>query len=457
MSRRRWRQAVSRRSFLKASGGAMLALPAMASFPGLAKAQTFGEFPKRLVVFFSPNGTIRDAWKPTGAEDDFVLGEILSPLIEFQDKLIIVDGLRSAAAYSSPGDGHQTGMGTMLTGVPLLDGDLFEGGGGGYVGWGGGISVDQAVANEVGNDTALRSLELGVQVHNATVWSRMCYLGPNQPLPPENDPAAVFDRVFADLSVNTESLERMRDRRRSVLDLVLGEYNRLKPRLDAFDRQRLEAHITALREVETRLDMPQVQVGGSCQQPVLGELPPFMEPTHFEAVGHAQIDQLVMSLACDMTRVASLQYAESVSGHVFTNLGMTRGHHDMSHDPDDDVESKANLTAINTWYAEQFRYLLERMAAVPEGDGTLLDNSVVVWCNELGKGNSHTRDRLPFVLAGSCGGFFDTGRYVKLSSLIAVSNNRLLTTLMHAMDIPVPWFGDARFGEGPLEQVIGVG
>lgn len=448
----------SRRAFLRGAGGVAIGLPFLASL-GVgplgrhARAAEGGPFPKRFIVMFSPNGTIKKNWLPTGEGTSFNLSRILEPLAPHKDDLLILDGVSMLTAKHGPGDGHQTGMGHMLTAVELLSGDLFQGGGdSGSVGWAGGISVDQAIANVVGGATKLKSLELGVQVHGATVWSRMSYLGPNQPIPPENDPKAVFDRLFADMSISPAEVLKRDRRRKSILDLVKGEYAALAPRLDAFDRHKLEAHLDAIREVEKRLQTEVTGVSESCVLPTEPAWPAHMEPTNYEAVGRLQMDLLVSALQCDLTRVASLQFSHSVSQHVFTNLGIFQAHHDLSHEGDSNQDAQEKLTLINRFYAEQMAYLVARLRATPEGDGTLLDNTVVLWVNELGKGNSHSRDEVPYVLAGSCGGYFKTGRYERF--LASTPHNDFLVALQRAMGLGVESFGDNRYANALVGNEI---
>jgi hypothetical protein len=442
----------SRRAFLRGSGAA-IGLPLMASLGFGRHARASDKiYPKRLVIMFSPNGTIKQNWSPIGSEYSFSLSRILEPLTPFKDKLLVLEGINMTTAKNGPGDGHQTGMGHMLTARELLEGDLFEGGGGsGRVGWAGGLSIDQAVANEVGKTTKLKSLELGVQVHGATVWSRMSYIGPNQPVPPENDPTKVFERLFGDMSISPVDLLKRERRRKSVLDLVLGEYAALSPKLDAFDRQKLEAHLDAIREVEKRLQTEVVGVSEECVVPGTPTYPAFMDPTAYEATGHLQMDLLASALQCDLTRVATLQFSHSVSQHVFTNLGISQAHHDLSHEGDSNADAQEKLTLINRFYAAQMAYLCAKLDAIPEGDGTLLDHTAFLWCNELGKGNSHSRDDVPYVLAGGCSGYFETGRYLRY--LPTTTHNELLLSLLHAMGVAGDTFGDPNYCSGPLPHL----
>lgn len=445
----------SRRAFLRGAGGVTVGLPLLASLGWGRKARADeGAPPKRLVIMFSPNGTVPWFWKPEEGvnERSFTLSPILEPLAPHRDDIIVCEGIDMTTAKNGPGDGHQTGMGHMLTARELLEGDLFEGGGdSGRVGFAGGISVDQEIANFIGTTTKLKSLELGVQVHGATVWSRMSYLGANQPIPPQNDPDLVYQRLFGDIGANPAELIKQQRRRKSVLDLVLSEYNALAPRLDAFDRSKLEAHITAIREVESRLQLSVAGVSDNCVKPDAPLIPDqrwHMDPGNYEAVGQLQMDLAVAAMACDITRVTTIQFSHSVSQHVFTNLGISQAHHDLSHEGDSNADAQDKLMRINRWYTQQMRYLIEKMKAVPEGNGTLFDNSVIVWVNELGKGNSHTRDNVPYVLAGSCGGYFNTGRYIRFP---VGNHNDFLLTLAHAMGhTQLRSFGDARYSSGPM-------
>ena len=443
---------IPRRTVLRGLGGAAIALPFLEAMhsPRHAHADVF---PKRLVVFFSANGTIPEAWTPSGGEADFTLGEILSPLEPWRDQLLVLRGIDMEAAHHGPGDGHQTGMGTMLTGTELLEGSEFCEGDCSdptqTVGWGGGISVDQRVAQTVGQDTKFPSLELGVQVQSATIWSRMSYLGPDQPIPPEDDPAKAFARIFGELGQDPFGLATQRAQRHTVLDSVAADFDALHARVGVEDRKKLEAHVTAIREIEKRLDAGG-QLGGACQIPAMDRVGDIYATENFPHVGRLQMDLLAMSLACDLTRVASLQWSTSVSNKQFSWLGIEEGHHDLSHESDTNADARAKLVQINRWYAEQYAYLLERLSSIPEGDGTLLDNTVVLWCNELGVGNAHTRRDVPYVLAGSCGGWFRTGRSLDFEGK---NHNDLLVSICQAMGVAVDTFGNPAYCSGPLPNL----
>jgi len=449
---------LNRRAMLKGSiygGTVAIGLPMLdAMMPNTGAAQA-GSAPKRIVFWFTANGTRQDIWSPPSSMD--LNGHPLhAALAPFSNKLLFLDGVDQDVTYDSIGDGHQTGMACLLTNAEILPGTLFcEGscnaGNEQYVGWGGGQSVDQYIADEIAKDvvTRFKSLELGVQVKSSSIWSRMSYTGPDQPVPPREDPSQNFADFFSDIDSDPFALQMVKRRRQSVLDAVMGEHAAFQNRLGYEDRQRLDKHLQSIRDLERRLDVTSV-FGEACSQPNT-ELPggAYQQNDMYPMTGKAQMDMLVMALACDLTRVASLQWSRSVSGVRFNWVPQTlgEGHHGLSHYDDSDSSAKSDLREINKWYSEQFAYLLGLMDDVQEGDSTLLDNSVVVWVNELGKGNNHTRRDIPFVLAGGCQGYFNTGRHLELGG---EPHGKLLVSLTHAMGKPVSTFGVPQYSQGPL-------
>jgi hypothetical protein len=419
----------SRRAFLGGGAAAAGILP----FVPLLESEAGGSaFPKRIILLFSANGTIHENWVPQGGESDFTLSPILAPLEGHRDKLVILDGLE--VIRQGIGDGHQMGMGSLWTGSQLLPGE-FMGGDGGFAGYAGHASVEQAIATSIGNETPYRSLEFGAQTGGANVWTRMSYSDANQPLPPEDNPQAMFDRLFADLGADPAGVEKLKAERRSVIDLVKGDLESIQSRYGGNDRIKVEAHLDAIRAVEMRNDA----AVPACDTPSLDlGFDPFANG-NFPAVVQRQIDLMVMALACDLTRVASMQCSASVSGTLFSWLGQSTGHHDLSHLGDDDPTMIQQITDVNIWYAQQLNYLLDALAAVPEGDGTLLDNTLVVWGNELSRGNSHGNHPVPFVLAGGAGVGLAGGRYLQYDR---VPHNRMLVSICQMLGHDVDTFGD---------------
>jgi hypothetical protein len=441
---------LKRRDFVRGLGATVAALPILNAWN--AKAQQ-GQFPKRLIIVFSANGTIHENWVPSGTETAFTLSKILTPLAPHQGDIVVLDGVKNEAAFHGPGDGHMTGMGCLLTATELLDGTQFScGGTDPCSGWGGGISVDQYIANALYDATPaasrpkFKSLELAVQAGGADIWSRMVYAASNQPIAPMEDPAKVFARVFADLNVNTADLDRLRAQRKSVLDFVSGRLTSVRARLGGEDRDKLDTHLQAVRDLEAQLAANQV---ASCSQPAMpGKLDNSND--NYPNLVKLQSDLTVRALACNLTQVATIQWSRSVSSIRPTWLNISEGHHDISHKGDSDTTAIDNLTQINTWYAEQFAYLIAQLKSVKEGNGTMLDNTLVLWGNELGRGNSHSRTQIPFVLAGKAGGALSTGRFLKYKD---DPHSNLLVSLCNMMGVDTQTFGNPAYCKGPLAML----
>lgn len=448
---------LSRRTLLRGAG-VSLALPWLEAMTPLGR-KAYAAPPKRFVVFFSPNGTITDAWASTGTETAFTLGRILKPVEAHQADLVVLDGVDNVAATKGPGDDHMRGMGCMLTGTELLPGTTM-GGGGTPSGLAGGISVDQEIVAQTKPMTKFPSIELGVLAGSqGTVWGYSNYRGPDTPLPPENNPKAVFTRIFNDVAIggdDSAALKAQADRK-SVLDAIMENYRLVAPKLGTADRQKVDAHFTSISELEKRLAGGGVATaaGTGCVRPAVPTLDG-KGNDNFPAIGKAQMDLLVMALACDLTRVATLQWSNSVGGTRFSwlNPPLARGHHDLSHDPDSNLDSKEQLIRINEWYAAQFAYLLAAMKQVKEENGTLLDNTLVLWCNELQRGNAHSHPDMPFLLAGRAGGRLRTGRFLQYPKAMNVPHNNLLVSILNAFDIPATTFGNKAYCTGPLANLL---
>lgn len=425
-----------RRTFLRGAGQVAIALPVLeAMLPRTARAA--GPPPRRLVLWFTANGTVPDQWTPG---PNFALGPILAPLAAHKPRILALSGL---AMHSSGGDkkGHNRGVGTLWTGREPY------GGNDGDTSYAAGISVDQHIVQALAPPTKFASLELGVEVKSSQPRGRMIYAGPGQALPPEDSPTKLFTRLFSDLGQGQDQLAALRARRRTVLDAVMGEITSLQPRLGAADKQKLDAHLTAVRGIEERLDNLQ-ELPPACMPPNAPAPLDVKKNDNFPALGQLQMDLLVMALACDLTRVASLMWSHALSGAVHTWLGHTSDHHGFSHFGD--PASVEKLIQINTWYAERLAEFLTRLQQIDEGGTTLLDNTLVCWGSELGKGQPHYCKDIPFVL--SDGGQFKGGRHL---SLPGRSHNDLLISLMHAMGVPDPTFGDPAHCTGPVGELLG--
>lgn len=424
---------LSRRAVLRAAG-VSLGVPWLEALAQPAA-------PRRFVTVFSPNGTVFDQWAPTRTATGWTLSPILAPLAPWQSKLLVPVNVDLKSAATGPGDGHQRGIGHLWTARALRPGRLF-----GNVDWASGPSIDQVVAETLGATTTLRSLELGVQVLEATILSRMVYSRDGTPLAPENDPAAVFDRLFG--AADPLLAAKRRANRKSVLDAVQDELRGLSATVSAADRRVLEAHATTVREVERRIEAVTMP-SPTCQRPPEPARP--TGPEAFVTLGALQTDLLALALACDATRVASLQWSRSASPLVHHWAGVTIEHHELSHHTDDDASACADITAIHRWYAEQLARLLGALERTPAGPGvTLLDQSVVIWGNELGQGNTHSHRSVPFVVAGGGGGTLRSG----LLETSGGSHAELLLACAQAAGAPLTSFGDPAFCQGPLPGVL---
>lgn len=434
----------SRREFLRDLGLGAAALPFVLNLPSLGFAASAVR-KQRLVVMFSPNGVVPKNFWPDEEGENFALKPIMAPLEQLKSRTLVLHGV--CDKVRGDGDNHMRGMGCLLTGTELFPGNI-QGGSHTPAGWSSGISIDQEIKNYLQSkpDTRTRfgSLEFGVMVPDrADTWTRMVYAGANKPIAPIDDPYQMFAKLYG----------RQKDQAslRSILDDVQSDLKKVESLVSAEDRQLLEEHATFVREMEQELR----NAGTAGLDHPTPELEPGVkeENDNIPRISKMQIDLMVNSFAADFARIATFQITNSVGQPKMRWLGVEEGHHELSHEPDSNEEAQEKLTRINTWYCEQMAYLAERLAATPEpgGSGSLLDNTLIVWTNELGKGNSHTLDNIPFVLVG--GGLdFKMGRSVKFPK---VSHNRLLLSLAHGFGHHIEKFGNADFcGDGPLAGLV---
>ena len=438
---------LSRRDFLLKTGISVAAANLVLGVPGLGFASQ-AETPrkKRMVVIFSPNGVIPKHFWPDEEGKDFQLKRILEPLADYKDKMLTLHGIDNR--IKGDGDGHMRGIGCLLTGIELFPGDV-QGGSDTPAGWSMGISVDQHLRNQLQADPATQtrfgSLEFGVMVPDrADTWTRMSYAGANQPVAPIDNPYQMFDKLYGQAR-NKELLA-------SVLDNLSDDFRKVEQMISSEDRRLLQDHLAMVREVEKEL---QTELSRKSDVASVGhavpELPPNVEEQNenIPQISRMQMDMMVNSFVADFARIATFQITNSVGQPRMKWLGIEEGHHELSHEPDSNEDAYEKLIKINTWYSEQVAYLAKRLAETPEpgGQGSLLDNTTIIWTNELGKGNSHTRDNIPFIMVG--GGLdFEMGRSLKFGG---VPHNRLLMSICEGMGHPVPSFGNTDFcGDGVL-------
>lgn len=444
-------RSVSRREFARLITGACAALPLLDSLDaGAQEAPSSG--PKRLILLFNPNGTIPEAfWPGPGAtEAQFTLGPILEPLADFKDRMLLLRGLDISIADASglPGGPHQRGIGALYTGSELQTGTMADGDGS-LAGWANGTSIDQEVVRQLNPPTLLPSLELGVRATVADVMARISYSGPGSPVPPMNDPREVFQRLNSGFVNDLAGPDQAagREQRRLVMAAVQAQYASLRPRVSMVDRQKLERHADFLNGIVRRLDYG-IRPGPACIAPTEPPALGVEDAVDMPEITRLQLDLLALALACDLTRVASVQFSTAFNAIGFPWLNSTAEGHNLSHRGPSDTVARDQLTQRARWYAEQIAYLARQLAAITEGERTLLDNTVMVWGNELSLGNSHSHLEIPFMLLGSAGGHLRTGRYLQFGGQ---PHNRLLTSLLHAMGVEAAAHGHPDFGaSGPL-------
>ena len=416
-------------------------LPFLGNLPSLAAAAAGPK--QRLVIVFSPDGTVKKNFWPEGEGPlaDRELPRILQPLAAFKDRLLTLQGVHNKVR--GDGDGHMRGIGCLLTGIELFPGNV-QGGGETPAGWASGRSIDQEIRTFLQSrpetTTRFGSLEYGVLVPNrADTWTRMVYAGANKPVTPIDDPYQMFDKLYGQ-SRDRESLK-------SVLDEIHQDLAAVSAALPAEDRRILEEHAALVRGFEQELAAHREQVAHAVPTLEQGIL---AENDHMPRASRMQIELVVAALAADFTRVATLQYTNSVGEPRMKWLGIDEGQHGLSHEPNSNADAQEKLTKINTWYAGEVAHLAQRLAATPEpgGDGSLLDHTTILWTNELGEGNSHSHDDIPWLLVGGGLGF-KTGRAVQFPG---VSHNRLLVSLARAMGHEsLTTFGNPDYcGDGPL-------
>ena len=429
-----------RRNFLRNLGVSAASIPFVAGLPSLGHAQTKGPR-KRFVVMFSPNGTIPKNFWPDQTGNDFSFKEILKPLQPWKEQTLLLKGVHNMVG--GDGDRHMRGMSCLLTGIELFPGNI-QGGSDTPAGWAKGISIDQEIKKHLQSHEATRtrfgSLEFGVGVSDrADPWTRMSYAGPNLPVAPTDDPYRMYRKLYGQLRGKQSVL--------GIIDQVKEDLKKVSQKVSPEDRQILDEHATLIREMErefaegkgrSHTSTPALESGIANQNDNL--------PT----LGRMQIELLVNSFVNDFARVATLQYTKSVGQARMNWLDIKEGHHGLSHEPNNNEDAVKKLTKINNWFAGELAHLVKRLSETPEpsGEGTLLDNTIVVWTNELGKGNNHTLNDIPFTLVG--GGLdFKMGRSLNLNG---VAHNRLHLALAHGFGHHLETFGNPKLSQGgPLD------
>lgn len=432
---------LNRRAFFRNLGLSAAALPFASGLPSLWGAEGRAARKQRLIVMFSPNGTLPVDFWPDQPGPLTTLKPILEPLSPFKDRMLMLKGISNR--IRGDGDGHMRGMSCLLTGVELLPGNI-QGGSHTPAGWAGGISIDQELKNFLQKNPATRtrfgSLEFGVAVPDrADPWTRMVYAGSNKPVAPIDDPYQMMSKLYGKMK-DKETLA-------SILDDVRADLRQVSRKVSPEDRRMLEDHMELVRSMEREFQ----QADDTALLHPEPELDPNIELVNDNTpqMSRMQIDLLVSAMANDMTRIASLQFMRSVGQARMRWLDVEEGHHSLSHEPDKNEEAQAKLRRINAWFAGELAYLARKLADTPEpgGEGSMLDHTTIVWTNELGKGNSHSHNDIPFLLLGNGAGF----KMGQSHAYEGVAHNRLLLSLANSFGHQLDSFGSVeQSADGPL-------
>lgn len=442
----------TRRGFMKGLLGSFAAAPLLAT---IDRSRAAAGRARRFIVFYFPDGVPGPSqsgqaslWHPTGSTTAFSLPEVLSPLAAHKTRCVFLNGLTMGPTDSGS---HPGGAKKLLTGV---DG-------------GGGESVDRYLARQIGAGTPFRHVYLGAMANanNASGDKHISYVTAHQTAPPEDNPLTAFERLFG-AGAPAGGSTPARDLRKSVIDGALAELQAYRSRLGAPDRSRLDLHLDALREVEGRIraDASPGPEGDACDGGDLAmpgvEVGRLYEPERFPSILKAQTDLLVAAMACGKTNVGVIQGSHHTSELIMSRFAGTEmydpgfdmrshqaSHYGASHDPGH--REFSDFVKQRRWWVSRFAYLLDQLAARPEGEGTMLDHTLVLLCTEVCDGNTHLHDNMPFLLAGGAGGALSGGRLLERWN---TRHNALLTAITHLCGAPTPSFGQTS--DGPLSGLI---
>lgn len=436
---------LSRRTVLRGLGIAM-GLPAFETLrPQLAFAATpttESRLPKRMAAIFVPNGVHLPDWTPKRIGFGFDLPYILEPLAGVRDDMLVLSGLthdKGRANGDGPGD-HARSASVFLTGAQprKTDGANIRVG----------VSVDQLAANVIGKQTRLASLELGCEAgrgagncdsgYSCAYSSNISWASESTPVGKEVNPRLAFERMFVG-SVDHQSLAARQQRialRKSILDYVSDDARSLQKQLGRSDQQKLEEYLSGVRQVERQIEHSERE---SQQNIAPMEVPAGIPPEYVDHI-RLMLDMMVMAFQTDATRVATMMFANAASNRNYRHIGVPDGHHDLSHHGGDPVKHD-KLRQINRFHTAQLAYFLERLKSIPEGEGTLLDNCMILYGSGLSDGDKHNNEDLPIILAGRGGGALTPGRHLVYPHETPMCN--LFMTMLGNLGVSVPYIGDS--------------
>ena len=443
-------QPLSRRTFLHGLGVTM-ALPFLdAMLPRAASASTAAAAarpPVRTAFLYVPNGVNMTDWTPTQTGADFQLPYILEPLQAHKNDVLVLTGLTQDKGRSN-GDGagdHARAASTWLTGAQPLKSESSR--------IRVGVSADQVMAEAFGRQTRFPSIELGVEParqggkcdsgYACAYSNNISWRSDTTPSGAEINPRLVFERIFASANpkLANEGTARRERQRKSILDFVLEDARTLGGKVSGSDRQKLDEYLTAVREIEQRVEAAQRSVAAAQNSGVIEAYDvPESIPESYEEHARLMLDMIALAFQTDSTRIATCILANEGSNRAYRNLSITRGHHELSHHQNN-AENLRQIRDINRFHMRQFAYLLGKLKSMPEGDGTVLDNTMLLYGAALADGNRHEHENLPLILAGRGGGTIVSGRHVRFASETPMCN--LLLTMANKAGAKVQRHGDS--------------
>jgi hypothetical protein len=425
---------LSRRTFLKGAGVAV-SLPFLESM--IPAGTVFGQAarrPTRLGCIYFPHGAIMPKWTPATDGKGFELSEILQPLKAFHSKINVISDLECGTAYGSGATAnHNRSAAAFLSAAFAKTGAKPELG----------VTIDQVIARKIGQETPLPSLELMIEEASVNCGDGLScsyrdtisWQGPHSPLPMENNPQVVFERLFGDGNTAVERKVR-RDQSLSLLDSVRGEAASLQKSLPSEDRSRLDQYLTDVREIERRIQKVGQQLSDDLPVPAS----PTGVPADVEEHIKLMFDLQVLAWQADITRVSTLLLAKELSNAVFPKSGIRDAFHILSHHSNIQ-QNKDKFAVLNLYHVALFAYFLDRLESTPDGDGSLLDHSMVLYGSGMSDGNQHNHTDLPIILGGGASGGLQGGRHIRNPKKTPMAN--LLLSMLEKFDVPAEKFGDS--------------
>ena len=444
---------LSRRTILRGMGTA-IALPmldAMQPNRLLAASGTPDASPLRMGFFYVPNGMHMPDWTPKKDGTRYQMTETLSRLSAHRDSFNVLTGLTldGARSHGDGGGDHARSVAAFLTGAhpKKTNGADIQNG----------VSVDQFTAESVGDATRFGSLELGLESssqagncdsgYSCAYASNMSWRGPVNPVAKENDPRAVFDRLFGGQVVKeTRRAKSEREKhRKSILDFVQQDAKRLHAHLPAVDRRKLDEYLYSIRDVEKRLDGAEKL--GMTEDGVPDYPRPLGVPRELSKHSELMMDMVALAYQTDSTRILSFMFTNAGSNRSYKEIDVNEGHHELSHHGKS-THKQAEVAKINRFHLDRFEYLLSRLKQIPEGNGTLLDQCMIVYGSGISDGDRHNHDNLPILIAGGAGGRIRPGRHIRYKNGTPLCN--LYVWMMRQMGVNADQFGDSNGELGQL-------